>query len=217
MAVDNLADQAAGAILGANPFVGFDGRELVADVVLSAGKLVARPGKVGAEVARTGLELGRILAGQSKLKPPDGDRRFADQAWTENPFHRRLLQGYLALTAAAHRLVDDAGLKPADRQRAQFAVTLLADALSPTNALVSNPAAVKRAFETAGLSLIRGARNLVRDLRENGGVPSPVNSRPFKVGGNLAPSPGAVVHRDEVFELIQYKPATETVFERPLL
>src|SRR3979411_396712 len=211
MAVDNLADQAAGAILGANPFVGFDGRELVADVVLSAGKLVARPGKVGAEVARTGLELGRILAGQSKLKPPDGDRRFADQAWTENPFHRRLLQGYLALTAAAHRLVDDAGLEPADRPRAQFAGA--PRSLAPTNARGRNLAAVKRAFDTAGLSLIRGARNLVRDLRENGGMPSTVDSRPFKVGGNLATSPGAVVHRDEVFELIQYKPATETVFE----
>jgi polyhydroxyalkanoate synthase len=217
MAVDNLADQAAGAILGANPFVGFDAQRLIADVVRSAGRLAARPGKVGAEAARTGLELGRILAGQSRLKPPDGDRRFIDPAWTDNPLYRRLLQGYLALTAAAHRLVDEAGVKPADRQRAHFAVTLLADALAPTNAIAGNPAAIKRAFETAGLSLLRGVRNLVRDLRENGGMPATVDSRPFKVGGNLATSEGAVVHRDEVFELIHYRPTTETIFERPLV
>jgi polyhydroxyalkanoate synthase len=217
MAQDPLADQAAGAILGANPFVGIDVGRLAADVALWAGKVAMRPKTAGAEVGRTGLELARILAGRSEIRPPDRDRRFADPAWTDNPFYRRLMQGYLVIVGAAGRLVDEAGLTPPDTQRAHFAVTLLADALAPTNLIATNPAALKRAFDTAGLSLLRGARNLTRDLRENGGMPATVDTRPFQVGGNVAVSPGAVVHRNEVFELIQYRPSTETVFERPLV
>jgi polyhydroxyalkanoate synthase subunit PhaC len=204
-------------MLGANPFIGIDPRQLVGSAIRWISRVAARPRRVGSEAARTGLELGRVVAGRSELKPPAGDRRFADLAWNDNPLYRRLMQGYLALVAAAHRLVDEARLDQLDNRRAHFGVALLADALAPTNALLSNPAAVKRAFETAGMSLIRGARNLVQDLRHNGGMPATVDKRPFQVGGNVAVSPGAVVYRDEVFELIQYKPSTETVFTRPLL
>jgi polyhydroxyalkanoate synthase len=212
-----LADQAAGAILGANPFLGIDTGRLAAETLLWAGKVATRPRRLGAEAARTGGELVRVVAGRSGVRPADGDRRFVDPAWTDNAVYRRLLQGYLTLSEAAHRLVDDAGLDRAGKERAHFAVTLLADALAPTNAIASNPAVVKRAFDTAGASLVRGARNLARDLRENGGMPATVDSRPFRVGGNVAVSRGAVVYRDDVFELIQYRPSTETVYERPLL
>ena len=212
-----LADQAADAILGANPFVGIDVRQLAGDAVGWIGKLAGRPRRVAAGASRIGQELAQILMGRSSIKPADGDRRFADPAWTDNPVYRRLLQTYLAIVTAAHRLVDEAKLAPADTERAHFALTLFADALAPTNGLASNPAAVKRAFDTAGLSLVRGARNLVNDLRENGGMPSMVDKRPFEVGRNVATSEGAVVLRNEVFELIQYKPTTESVYERPVV
>jgi len=212
-----IADQAAGSILGANPFLGIDPRELLGSAIGWVGSLAARPGRAGSELMRTGLELGRVAAGRSDLKPGPGDRRFTDPAWVENPLYRRLMQSYLAVTAMAHRLVDEAPLSPLDSQRAHMGVTLLADALAPTNGLLSNPAAVKRAFDTAGLSLLRGARHFAHDLRENGGMPETVDSRPFQVGGNIALSPGAVVYRDEVFELIQYSPSTETVHERPVV
>jgi polyhydroxyalkanoate synthase len=208
-----LAEQASNAILGANPFVGIDPRQIAGDVVRSIGGLAARPRRVAYEAIRIGQELRDVLAGNSNLT----DRRFADSAWSESPIYRRLGQGYLTLAAAAHRLVDEAGLDPLESQRAHFAVTLLADALAPTNGLLTNPAAIKHAFDTAGLSLVRGARNLVRDVRENGGMPATVDTRPFSVGRNVATSPGSVVYRDEVFELIQYRPSTETIYERPLV
>ena len=211
-----LADQASEAILGANPFVGIDAGQVVGDVARSVARRL-RPRILAHAAARTAAELGEVLAGRSQLRPADGDRRFADVAWTDNPGYQRLMQGYLALTAAGHRLVDESGLSDVETQRAHFAVTLLADALAPTNGLLSNPAAIKRAFDTGGGSLVRGARNLVRDVRDNGGMPATVDRRAFEVGRTVATSPGAVVHRNPVFELIQYRPTTDAVLERPLL
>ena len=212
-----LAEQASDAILGANPFVGIDPRQLVGDVARSLGGLATRPRRVASEAARIGRELAEVIAGTSEVASLNSDKRFADVAWMENPLYRRLAQAYLALVAGAHRMVDESGLEPLEAQRAHFAVGLLGDSLAPTNGLLTNPAALKRAFDTAGASLARGARNLVRDMRENGGMPSTVDSRPFAVGRNIAISPGAVVHRDDVFELIQYKPMTDTVLERPVV
>ncbi|HEX3607112.1 MAG TPA: alpha/beta fold hydrolase, partial [Candidatus Dormibacteraeota bacterium] len=102
-------------------------------------------------------------------------------------------------------------------ERARFAATLVTEALAPTNALAGNPAALKRAFETGGASLVRGARNAIRDLRHNRGMPSQVDRRPFSVGENVATSPGAVVFRSEVCELLQFTPATPEVGTRPLV
>jgi len=216
-AAENLPEQAAAAILGPNPFVGIDPARLLGETVRSAVRLASRPRPVATEAARLVGELRQVLAGTSQLAPAEGDRRFADVAWKENPIYRRLLQGYLATTDSARHLVKDAGLSRLDEERAQFLVTLVADALAPTNALASNPAALKRAIDTGGLSLLRGARNLVDDWRRNGGMPANVDRRPFQVGGNLAVTAGSVVHRDEVFELIQYRPAGATVHERPLV
>jgi len=212
-----IAGQAAGAILGANPFLGIDPRALVGSAVGWMAGVATRPRRAATEMARTSAELGKVVAGRSAVRPEAGDRRFADPAWAENPFYRRLMQSYLALAAGSHRMVDEAPLGPLDSQRAHLGVTLVADALAPTNALPSNPAALKRAFDTAGMSLVRGARNFAHDLRENGGMPSTVDNRPFQVGRTIAISPGAVVHRDEVFELIQYRPSTDEVHQRPVL
>lgn len=190
---------------------------MIGDLARSIGGLATRPSRVVAEARRTASNLGEIVAGRSRLTPADGDKRFTDVAWKDNPFYRRLMQSYLALSAAGHRLVDETDLGDIDRQRAHFAVTLLADALAPTNGLLTNPAAIKRAFDTAGMSLVNGARHVVQDMRENGSMPATVDKRGFHVGRTVASSPGSVVYRDEVFELIQYRPSTESVYERPVV
>jgi polyhydroxyalkanoate synthase subunit PhaC len=102
-------------------------------------------------------------------------------------------------------------------EQAQFAATIVTSAAAPTNFLMSNPAALKRAFETGGMSLARGARNFVHDVRHNGGMPSMTEPGAFEVGRDLAVTPGAVVARDDVAEVLQYTPTTDEVYGRPVL
>src|SRR6266568_2418397 len=180
---------------------------------LSQGTTVAR------EAGRLGVELTRIAGGRSDVAPARGDRRFTDPAWTSNPAFRMIQQSYLASAQALDRIV---AAMPERRsgimaEQAQFAASIVASAAAPTNFLMSNPAALKRAFETGGLSLARGARNFVRDVRHNGGMPSMIEPGAFEVGRDLAVTPGAVVARDAVAEVLRYAPAADTVFARPVL
>ena len=102
-------------------------------------------------------------------------------------------------------------------EQARFASNILISTLAPTNYLPTNPAALKRAFDTGGRSLARGLGHFVDDLRNNGGMPRMVDPDAFEVGRNLALSPGAVVARDPMGEVLQYQPTTEQVSARPLL
>ncbi|HEV2257408.1 MAG TPA: alpha/beta fold hydrolase [Streptosporangiaceae bacterium] len=180
---------------------------------LGQGAAVAR------EVTRLSLELGRIAWGRSDLAPAEGDRRFTDPAWTSNPAFRMIQQSYLASARALDRVVGQLGDGGSDTraEQARFAAGIVTSAAAPTNYLVTNPAALKRAFDTGGMSLVRGARNVVHDVRRNGGMPSTTQPGAFEVGRDLAVTPGAVVARDAVAELLQYDPATDTVFQRPVL
>ena len=148
---------------------------------------------------------------------PEGDKRFADRTWSDNPAFFAVRQGYLA----AARLVNDvlaAGSGDAvDDAKAALATGFLLDALAPTNFLLTNPAALKRAFETGGVSVAAGARNMVDDLVNNEGRPRQVDLRPFRVGENLAATPGQVVFRNDLMELIQYTPQTKQVRAVPVL
>jgi polyhydroxyalkanoate synthase len=130
------------------------------------------------------------------------------------------MQTYLVWRSTMQSMVPERGYangewKEAEQQR--FAIRLLTEALAPTNLLLGNPAAIKRAFETGGASLMQGLRNFLDDLRNNNGMPQTVDKRPFAVGRNLGVTPGAVVYRSEIFELLQYNPSTRQVYERPLL
>jgi polyhydroxyalkanoate synthase subunit PhaC len=174
---------------------------------------------VAREAAQLGVELARIAWGQSHVAPAKGDRRFTDPAWTSNRVFRMIGQSYLASAQALDRVVDamGEGRSGAMAEQARFAANIMASAAAPTNFLISNPAALKRAFDTGGMSLARGARNFVRDVRRNGGMPSMIEPGAFEVGRDLAMTPGAVVARDAVAEVLQYAPATDTVFARPVL
>ncbi|MDT7748383.1 MAG: poly[(R)-3-hydroxyalkanoate] polymerase subunit PhaC [Pseudonocardiales bacterium] len=186
----------------------------------SLAAVLSRGGAVSQELIGLATELGRVLIGTSTLAPAERDRRFTDPAWSRNPLFRRLVQAYLAAAGSLDALVDDLDAHVEDHrlaERARFAANILAAAAAPTNMLVTNPAGLKRAFDTGGASLLSGLRNLVDDLRHNGGMPATVEPGVFQVGRDLALTPGAVVAREPLAELIQYTPSTETVHERPIL
>ena len=161
-------------------------------------------------------ELMMMPLGKSGLTPEENDPRFADPTWRENYFYRMLGSSYRLFEEWTNRM---AGATDGswDRQaRTRYLASILTATMSPTNLLLTNPAALKRAFETGGVSVLRGTRNMTRDLTR-GGMPQMVNREPFPVGEKLACTPGAVVYRDEIFELLQYTPATPAVRSRPLL
>src|SRR5438105_4895585 len=159
----------------------------------------------------------RIALGRSTVAPAKGDHRFADPSWDGNPGYRRLKQVYLAWSAAVDSVVEAADVDWRTRERARFAAGIVTSSLAPTNTLAGNPAALKRAIETGGGSLVTGARHFVDDVLHNGGMPKQVDASGFKVGENMAVTPGAVVYRDEVCEVLQYQPTTPTVRSRPVI
>jgi polyhydroxyalkanoate synthase len=162
-------------------------------------------------------ELGKIAIGRSAVAPASRDRRFADPAWMGNPFLRRILQTYLAGGALAQSLLDDAGLGWRDGERVGFVVHNVLDAAAPSNNPVLSPAAWKALVDTGGLSALRGARAFASDMATAPRIPAMVAPDAFEVGRDLAATPGAVVRRAEICELIQYDPATPRVHEFPLV
>src|SRR5215218_3117006 len=150
--------------------------------------------------------------------PPAGkDRRFADPAWSQHPAFFTLHQSYEAVSRFSRSLVDVAGLDRRTRDKARLALDAVLDASAPTNFLATNPTALARAYQTAGASLVRGARNVVDDVLTNGGRPRQVDTSPFTVGENLAATPAKVVYRNDLMELLQYEPQTPQVHAKPLL
>jgi polyhydroxyalkanoate synthase len=185
------------------------------EMLASAGDLV-NPVVAAKQVPWLAGELVKIPLGRSGIGFEEGDRRFADVAWQENLFFRLLGYSYRLFEEWTGRMASAVD-GPWDRQaRTQYLANITTAMASPTNFFWTNPAALKRAFETGGLSVLRGGRNMVRDLAR-GGMPQMVNREPFPVGEKLACTPGAVVYRDEIFELLQYAPATAAVRGRPLL
>ena len=212
-----MVDRDDPPVLGANPFVGLTGRQVGAAVGRLVGRVAVEPGVLVNGAIETGRELVDVATGQSRRTAEPTDKRFADPAWTANPVYRRLLQAYLVGRDGLIQLVDDVGIDPKSRERARFAVTLITEAAAPTNTLLGNPSALAKAWQTRGQSLVAGLRHFRHDLRHNAGMPSMVDTRPFKVGENLAVTPGQVIHRSELFELIQYAPAGSRTFRRPLV
>lgn len=152
--------------------------------------------------------------------PKPGDKRFSNPLWNTNPYFRLIRQQYetnsQAITQAVAS-VDDLDAK--DKRRLTYFSQQIVDMMAPTNFLATNPDALQKAVETEGESLIKGLENLVSDLEANDGelVVKLADENAFEVGGNLATSPGEVVFRNRMMELIQYKPATETVYETPIV
>ncbi|RAU22734.1 class II poly(R)-hydroxyalkanoic acid synthase [Paramagnetospirillum kuznetsovii] len=201
-----------------SPFIGSIGAgDIAATMAELYGRLGSRPQVVMEETGRYLAQWGRLLSGKSDLSPPKGDRRFDDPAWRENPIYRLSLQAYLAWSTAIDRLVDKAGADHRTTERMRYVASLFTEALAPNNALICNPSAMKRLLETGGGSLVEGMRNLIRDVATKNATPAQVDKSAFQVGETLAATPGAVVFRNEILELIQYAPTTAEVHAVPIM
>jgi len=213
----DIREQAVQHTLTANPLVGVRGQDIVGSTRLLLGQTLRNPTVAARYYLGFLAELGRIATGGSALAPDAKDRRFADPAWKDSSAYRALAQGYLAWGNALNGFLDEVGIDERDADRARFVVSLMVDAMSPTNSLAGNPAALKKVVDTGGASLVHGLENFLGDLVRNRGLPAQVDGRTFAVGGNLATTPGEVVLRTPVMELIHYRPTSEEVHARPLL
>ncbi|MDG1862863.1 MAG: class I poly(R)-hydroxyalkanoic acid synthase [Yoonia sp.] len=164
------------------------------------------------------------LLTQGKLAVPSDntphDRRFANEMWDTNPYFNFIKQQYLMNAAAVQQAVADLDtLDSSEKKRLEFFSQQIIDMMSPTNFLATNPEALALAAETEGESLVAGLENLVADIEANNGdlVVTLADKNAFKVGQNLGTTDGQVVFRNRMFELIQYTPTTEKVYETPLI
>lgn len=167
--------------------------------------------------AQQALAKGKL---QAPADPGPKDRRFANPLWDSHPYFNFIKQQYLinsrALEEAVGALKD---LEDKDRRKLTYFTKQIVDMMSPTNFLATNPDALEKAVETDGESLIKGLENLIEDLEANNGelVVRLADEKAFELGGNIATTPGKVVFRNRMMELIQYEPATDKVYETPLL
>jgi polyhydroxyalkanoate synthase len=182
-----------------------------------AGHLAQHPERVLGRARDLAVEMVRIGVGRSEVEPHAKDRRFADPGWSGNPLFHRAVQAYLAAGTAVRGLVDDAELDWDDDQRMTFVMENLVAATAPSNNPLTNPAVLKAAIDTGGRNFLQGTRRMVRDVSTAPRVPSMVEPDAFTVGEDLAVTPGEVVARTEMFELIQYTPTTPEVYSTPLL
>ena len=167
--------------------------------------------------AQLALAKGSLKAPEDKT--PD-DPRFANPLWSSHPYFNFVKQQYLINAEALSQAVNDASdLEPAEKRRLQYFSRQIIDMMSPTNFLATNPDALERAVQTEGESLIKGLENLISDLEANNGelVVRLADENAFELGRNIATSPGKVVFRNRMFELIQYSPSTETVHATPVV
>jgi hypothetical protein len=213
----DIPDHIAESVAGQNIVVDLRISELLDTAAKLFERAVGQPSAIAEESAYLAQELQKVVNRQSSWAPPRHDKRFNDPAWTENTFYKNLLQGYMAWSQSLQNFALKAGLEPKETGRARFLLSQISEALAPTNFLMSNPAALKAAIDSGGKTLLDGYQNFLKDAAERRPIPSQVDFRSFKVGENLAVTPGDVVMRHEMFELIQYAPQTEQVWQRPIL
>jgi len=161
-----------------------------------------------------GLEAGPVI------KAPSGDRRFKDKDWEDNEIFDFIKQSYLLSARYVQDLVKDAeGLDPKDAQKVDFYARQFVDAMSPSNFVLTNPEVLRKTAETGGENLIKGLNNLLADLDRGKGELriKMTDMDAFKLGENIAVTPGKVIYQNELMQLIQYTPTTQKVLKRPLL
>ncbi|MEO1557996.1 MAG: class I poly(R)-hydroxyalkanoic acid synthase, partial [Pseudomonadota bacterium] len=169
------------------------------------------------------VEAQQALA-SGKLKAPDdpgpADRRFANPLWDTHPYFNFVKQQYLINAAAVEQAVADVtDMDSKEKQRLAYFSRQILDMMSPTNFLATNPDALEKAVETEGQSLVDGLENLISDLESNNGelIVKLADDKAFELGGNIATTPGKVIYRNKMMELIQYTPTTEKVHKIPLV
>ncbi len=214
--VTNPAPTPAAFINAQNAITGLRGRDLLSTLRSVAAHGLRNPVHTVRHAWALSGQLGRVLLGETVHEPNPNDGRFTDPTWTLNPLYRRSLQAYLSWQKQTRHWIDDSTLSADDRTRAHFAFSLINDAVSPSNTLL-NPLAIKELLNSGGNSVVRGVTHLLEDLLHNNGLPRQVSKHAFEVGKTVATTPGSVVFRNELLELIQYKPMSEKQYAKPLL
>ncbi len=211
-----IEEVASRTTLAVNPLIGIRASDFGGAAQALVGAAIRQPVKAARHLGAYASELAKVVRGRSQVAADPKDKRFADPAWQSSALHKRLLQAHAATGQELARYIDATGLSARDKARAHLVASIFVDTIAPSNTLL-NPTALKRAVDTGGVSLVEGAKNLLHDLRHNKGLPSSVDKSGFEVGRNLATAPGSVVFKNEVLELIEYRPQTEQVRERPLV
>ncbi|WP_102107667.1 class I poly(R)-hydroxyalkanoic acid synthase [Oceaniglobus roseus] len=195
----------------------------VAEMMANPSKILEHQVSYWSKSMKHFVEAQHTLA-QGKLAPPSDtgpkDKRFSNPVWDSHPYFNYIKQQYLfSSEAVSNALSSLEGLDAKDRKRVQYFSQQIVDMFSPTNFLGTNPEALAKAVETEGQSLVDGLENLVRDIEASDGelLVSLADKNAFKVGQNIGTAEGSVVHRNRMFELIQYAPTTEKVRKTPLL
>lgn len=191
------------------------------------GKLAGQPDRLiraQADLYSRYMELWRSAAG-AKPAPAatEGgkiDKRFSDPDWSANPVFDVVKKSYLITSNWLNDLVGSVeGVEPLTKRRVEFFTRMLTDAFSPSNFLLSNPVALREAMDSRGESILRGMENFAADLERGGGqlAISQTDLSRFTVGENVATAPGKVIFQNDIIQILQFSPTTETVFKIPLL
>jgi polyhydroxyalkanoate synthase len=212
--IGSVAELAAEAVAAPNPFVGVDLDTILRSFAVWGRGVAGHPVEVVKQVGKLVVDSARAMTGPPIEKT---DRRFAHPAWHASIPHRVIAREYLVLRDALYDSVERSRLEGDDAERARFAAALLVESFAPTNNPLLNPAAAERMWRTRGSSLFYGASNLVDDVRRNGGMPAVTRRDAFVVGKDLACTPGEVIYRSDICELIQFKPQTDQVHHIPVL
>ena len=215
--ISGAFDAANDATMALGPLTGLAREDFIGAIGLMLRQTAANPAKAFNATKNFSEDVIQIMTGKSDLAPHAKDKRFMDPAWQFNPFFKAGAQYFLAVQKGVKSYIEDLELDALERDRANFISQIIIDALAPTNSLIGNPTAQKRLVDSGGLSLVKGLKNAYNDMVHNDMMVSQVNKKPFKLGENIATSKGAVVYRDEIFELIQYAPTTDKVYAIPQL
>ncbi len=214
-ATDDIAERTEG-VAASNAF-GVDGKAIMDAWGMVLNQATTQPRAVFEAGRKFAVAMTSIWLGSSDVDPGEADARFTDEAWSENPLFRRIGQSYLAWSNSLDDWLAASGLEGIEHDRARFVLSAAKDVLAPVNTLVGNPAALKKLRETHGASFVDGMRNVFDDIRHNHGYPAVADRGAFTVGVDVAATEGAVVFRNDLFELIQYQPKTAEVSLIPLL
>ncbi len=215
--IEDLEKKAAQSTTAVNNMIGIRRGELLKSAGVLIGHALKQPAPFAKNLKEYGKEVVKIVKGESELAPERRDRRFMDPTWRYNRLYKAGLQNWLAARKGFEGWIKDSGISDEDQARSRFLLDILADSFAPTNTLLGNPAAMKRLYESGGMSVVKGVQNAYKDLTTNGGMPSMVDKSKFEVGKNLAMSEGSVVFKNEMLEIIQYKPLTDQVYKTPLV
>jgi len=212
-----LVAEASENTLAANPLIGIQYGDVAAAAMSLLKTMTTSPLKAATHYGRYIKALAEVARGTSELAPDPKDRRFVDPAWKTNGLYARLMQAYLATQAELNSFIEGSTVDAREKGKAKYFASLVTDALAPSNFLIGNPVALRKVIDTGGGNLIDGLTNFAHDTLYNGMLPSQVDATPFKVGENVAASPGQIVFRHEMFELLQFTPTTQQVHKRPLV